>query len=172
MRMALTPGSVTWAKSMTTTSAPASCASRAAAAPMPLAPPTTTTRLPSYRKASNRLTLDLLGTAGSGLRGDPSLAVTRAPQQEALRSPDHEGIDVLDARLAPFAAQQLIEHRLECDARFQPRQCRTEAEVVAEAERQVSLRIARDVELGRGRAPMPFVAVGGAEDRDHMGIGR
>ena len=46
-----------------------------------------------------------------------------------------------------------------------------EAEVVAEAERQVSLRIAGDVELCRGRAPVPFVAVGRAEDRDHVGVG-
>ena len=43
--------------------------------------------------------------------------------------------------------------------------------MVAEAERQVSLRIARDVELGRGRAPLPFVALGRAEDRDYVSIG-
>ncbi len=41
------PASVTSAKSITTTSAPASRASSAAAAPMPVAPPTTRTRLPS-----------------------------------------------------------------------------------------------------------------------------
>src|SRR5438552_4253270 len=40
---------------MTTTSAPASRASSAVAAPIPEAPPTTTARLPSYRNASNRL---------------------------------------------------------------------------------------------------------------------
>ena len=45
--MALAPGSFTSAKSMTTTSAPASCTSSAAAAPMPVAPPTTRTRFPS-----------------------------------------------------------------------------------------------------------------------------
>ncbi len=45
--MALAPGSVTSAKSITTTSAPASCTSSAAAAPMPVAPPTTRTRFPS-----------------------------------------------------------------------------------------------------------------------------
>src|SRR5215469_15114616 len=39
---------------MTTTSAPASCRSWAVAAPIPLAPPTTSARLPSYRNASNR----------------------------------------------------------------------------------------------------------------------
>src|SRR5690242_14837615 len=38
---------------MTVTSAPASCTSSATAAPIPLAPPTTSARLPSYRKASN-----------------------------------------------------------------------------------------------------------------------
>src|SRR4051794_40674164 len=37
---------------MTTTSAPASCTSCATPAPMPVAPPTTTARLPSYRYAS------------------------------------------------------------------------------------------------------------------------
>src|SRR5487761_2156063 len=36
---------------MTTTSAPASCTSSAVAAPIPVAPPTTSTRLPSYRNA-------------------------------------------------------------------------------------------------------------------------
>src|SRR5581483_3298795 len=51
--IAFTPGSVTSAKSMTTTSAPASCTSSATAAPMPVAPPTTNARLPSYRNASN-----------------------------------------------------------------------------------------------------------------------
>src|SRR5437660_5154647 len=40
---------------MTTTSAPAASASSAVAAPMPVAPPTTSTRLPSYRNASNRV---------------------------------------------------------------------------------------------------------------------
>ena len=45
--MAFAPGSVTSAKSMTTTSAPASCTSSAVAAPMPVAPPTTRTRFPS-----------------------------------------------------------------------------------------------------------------------------
>ena len=45
--MARAPGRLTSAKSMTTTSAPASWASAAAAAPMPVAPPTTRTRLPS-----------------------------------------------------------------------------------------------------------------------------
>src|SRR5499425_3334101 len=47
----------------------------------------------------------------------------------------------------------------------------TEAEVAAEAERQVSLRIAGDVEPCRGRAPVPFVTVGRAEDREHVGVG-
>ena len=84
----------------------------------------------------------------------------REPQQEALRAPDEEGIDVLHARLAALAARQLVEQRLERDARFQPRQRRTEAEVVSKSERQVPLRIAGDVELSRGRAPVPFVAVG------------
>src|SRR5215468_12581135 len=105
-------------------------------------------------------TARLESSLGSELRGAPWLAVTRAPQQEALRAPDHEGIDVLHARLAAFAARQLVEQGLEHDARLQPCQRRTEAEVVAEAERQVSLRIAGDLELCRGRAPVPFVAVG------------
>src|SRR3954463_14032481 len=48
---------------MTTTSAPASCASDAAAAPMPVAPPTTSTRLPSKRKASNCVTSSPFGVA-------------------------------------------------------------------------------------------------------------
>jgi len=78
---------------------------------------------------------------------------------------------VLHARLAAFAARQLVEQRLERDARFQPRQRRTEAEVVAEAERQVPLRIAGDIELFRGRAPVPFVAIGRADDRDHVRVG-
>jgi hypothetical protein len=54
-RMLFTPVSVTGARSMTTTSAPASCASSATAAPMPVAPPTTSARLPSYLNASNRV---------------------------------------------------------------------------------------------------------------------
>ena len=45
--MDVAPGSVTSAKSITTTSAPASWTSSAAAAPMPVAPPTTRTRFPS-----------------------------------------------------------------------------------------------------------------------------
>src|SRR5690242_5348445 len=53
-RIALTPGNVTSARSITTTSAPASCTNSATAAPMPVAPPTTSARLPSYRNASNR----------------------------------------------------------------------------------------------------------------------
>src|SRR5216683_287665 len=40
---------------MTTTSAPASRATSAVAAPIPDAPPTTSARLPSYRNASKRL---------------------------------------------------------------------------------------------------------------------
>src|SRR5258708_39195532 len=40
---------------MTTTSAPASRAASAVAAPIPDAPPTTSARLPSYRNASKRL---------------------------------------------------------------------------------------------------------------------
>ena len=45
--IAFTPSSVTSAKSMTTTSAPASRTTSAAAAPIPVAPPTTSARLPS-----------------------------------------------------------------------------------------------------------------------------
>src|SRR5437764_916171 len=52
--MALTPSRVTSARSMTTTSAPASFTSSAVAAPIPVAPPTTSARLPSYLNASNR----------------------------------------------------------------------------------------------------------------------
>ena len=52
--MDATPSSVTRARSMTTTSPPASWASLAAAAPMPVAPPTTSTRLPSKQNASSR----------------------------------------------------------------------------------------------------------------------
>src|SRR3954451_20952902 len=52
--IACAPASFTSAKSMTTTSAPASCASSATAAPIPVAPPTTSARLPSYRNALNR----------------------------------------------------------------------------------------------------------------------
>ena len=51
--MAVTPSSVTSARSITTTSAPRSRASSAAAAPIPVAPPTTSTRLPSNRNPSN-----------------------------------------------------------------------------------------------------------------------
>src|SRR5262245_53620045 len=50
----VTPSRVTGARSMTTTSAPASFTSSAAAAPIPVAPPTTTARLPLYENASNR----------------------------------------------------------------------------------------------------------------------
>ena len=52
--MALTPANVTSARSMTTTSAPAARANSAAAAPIPVAPPTTSTRLPSNRNESNK----------------------------------------------------------------------------------------------------------------------
>ena len=45
-RMAVAPGRETSAKSMTTTSAPADCRSSAAAAPIPVAPPTTSALLP------------------------------------------------------------------------------------------------------------------------------
>ena len=47
--MPLTPASVTSAKSSTTTSPPRSRTSSAVAAPMPVAPPTTTARFPSKR---------------------------------------------------------------------------------------------------------------------------
>ena len=43
--------------------------------------------------------------------------------------------------------------------------------MVAQAERQVPLRIAGNVELRRGRAPVPFVTVGRAEDRNDVSIG-
>src|SRR6478736_637104 len=69
--IALAPASVTGAKSITTTSAPRSCTSSATAAPMPVAPPTTSARLPSYRNASNRpivLTPRFRGSAISGER--------------------------------------------------------------------------------------------------------
>src|SRR5262245_27989176 len=62
--MAFTPGSVISARSMTTTSAPASLASSATAAPMPVAPPTTSARRPSYLYASNSVMSYLL--VGSG----------------------------------------------------------------------------------------------------------
>src|SRR6476469_524616 len=55
--IALAPASVTGAKSITTTSAPRSCTSSATAAPMPVAPPTTSARLPSYRNASAFITV-------------------------------------------------------------------------------------------------------------------
>src|SRR4051794_33112351 len=58
--IAFTPGSVISAKSMTTTSAPSSWASAAAAAPMPVAPPTTSTRLPSKRNFSAPMSTNLL----------------------------------------------------------------------------------------------------------------
>jgi hypothetical protein len=45
--MAVTPASGMSAQSMTTTSAPADSSSSAAAAPIPVAPPTTSARLPS-----------------------------------------------------------------------------------------------------------------------------
>ena len=52
--MAVTPSNATSARSMTTTSAPAARANSAAAAPIPVAPPTTSTRLPSNRNESNK----------------------------------------------------------------------------------------------------------------------
>ena len=52
--MAVTPSSATSARSITTTSAPASRANSAAAAPIPVAPPTTSTRLPSNRNESDK----------------------------------------------------------------------------------------------------------------------
>src|SRR5512145_3226296 len=51
---------------MTTTSAPRASASSAAAAPMPVAPPTTRTRWPSNRSASKR---DICGSPGFGWSG-------------------------------------------------------------------------------------------------------
>src|SRR6478609_9697696 len=54
--IALSPARVTGAKSITTTSAPRSCTSSATAAPMPVAPPTTSARLPSYLNASAFIT--------------------------------------------------------------------------------------------------------------------
>src|SRR5581483_10966871 len=50
--IALSTGYFTGAKSMTATSAPSSAACLAVAAPMPVAPPTTSTRLLSYRNCS------------------------------------------------------------------------------------------------------------------------
>src|SRR3954453_22156711 len=60
---ALMAGIVISAKSMPTTSAPASCTSCAVALPMPLAAPTTSTRLPSNRNASN-IVIDLSSCMG------------------------------------------------------------------------------------------------------------
>src|SRR5207248_3919683 len=71
--MALTPSSFTSARSITTTSAPASFTSSAVAAPMPVAPPTTRARLPSYLNASNKLiallSLPRVGDAADDLLG-------------------------------------------------------------------------------------------------------
>src|SRR5713101_3716122 len=65
--IALAPGSVTSAKSMTTTSAPRSWTSAAVAAPIPVAPPTTRARFPSKRNDSlptlNRLPPSIPGRA-------------------------------------------------------------------------------------------------------------
>src|SRR4029453_6162791 len=67
----LTPDSFTLAKSITTTSAPASPARPAVAPPIPQAPPTRSTRLPSYRNLSNNLKVVSLFVLGPRtLRGD------------------------------------------------------------------------------------------------------
>lgn len=50
--------------------------------------------------------------------------------EDPLQEEDFEGF----RRLAAFAARQLVEQRVERNARFQPRQRRAQAEVVAEAE--------------------------------------
>ena len=148
----LDPGSVTAAKSMTTTSAPASCASWAAAAPIPVAPPTTTTRLPSYRNASNRLMSALLHGV-----------------------PNSTGSDVGDRNTCPrmcgslpvgIEAQvgQAVEQQLERDAHLEPGEVHPEADVDAVAPRDVGLRRAEDVEAVGIRITI-LVAVGRTEQR-------
>src|SRR4029450_3321315 len=77
----------------------------------------------------------------AGTRHAVSLPSRRAPQAQALRAADQEGVDVFDARLAAFAARQLVEQGLERDARFQPGQRGAEAAVGAEAESELARRL-------------------------------
>src|SRR5437763_14192712 len=80
---------------MTSTSAPASRATSAVAAPIPEAPPTTSARLPSYRNPSNRL------------MSCPPI-VDQSSRDHAAHLEVENGVPV-DAELAQYGVAVLVE---------------------------------------------------------------
>src|SRR5438067_2114830 len=72
---------------MTTTSAPSAATVCAAAAPIPVAPPTTSTRLPSYRNASNPVMCPPVRSETSAVNGVQLLRTWAS---------DDEDVDVAD----------------------------------------------------------------------------
>src|SRR5947209_4746313 len=129
--IALTPSRVTSARSMTTTSAPASFTSSAVAAPMPVAPPTTTARLPSYLNASNR---------------PISLLFSSRTNRQGLPSPHRRGAGHLGVVPVDFPFREALEHFIEGHPTLEAGQGGAQAEVEAVAEAQVVADLAVDVE--------------------------
>src|SRR5438067_4335517 len=148
--MALTPSSVTSARSMTTTSAPASFTSSAVAAPMPVAPPTIRARLPSYLNASNGL-MWLLSFRTHRQRFP-------APHG---RCAGHLGVLPVDLPLG-----EALEHLVEGHSTLEAGERSAEAEVDAVPEAQVVADLATDVEAVAVGEPA-LVAVGAPVQQQH-----
>src|SRR5437660_2412012 len=148
--IALTPSRVTSALSMTTTSAPASFTSSAVAAPMPVAPPTTRARLPSYLNASNKLIFLLSGRTHR----------QRFPAPHG-RCAGHLGVLRVDVPL-----REALQHLVEGHPPLEAGEGGAEAEVDAVPEAQVVADPAMDVEtVAVGEAAL--VAVGAPVQQDH-----
>jgi len=79
----------------------------------------------------------------------------------ALRPADQERIDVLDTRIRSPEVRQLVEQRLDRDARLEPGE-RGVAD--ADAEGEMTTGVARHVE-DLGPRELPLVTVGRAEER-------
>src|SRR5947209_2054488 len=145
--MAFTPSMVTSARSMTTTSAPACFTTSAVAAPLPVAPPTTSARLPSYLNASNKLISLLSGGARAHRQRLPAPHRGRA---------GHLGVLPVDI---PF--REAPEHLVQGDATLEAGKGRAQTEVDAVPEAQVVADLPVDVKaVGVGKPAL--VAVGAA----------
>src|SRR5262245_7958892 len=108
---------------------------------MPVAPPTTSTRLPSNRKASKS---DDFTETLSARRGEE--------HRQRRRRPEHLPADVRILALGIEAQTgQPVQQQLERDAHLEPGQVHPEAEMDAMAPRNRGLRVAEDVEAVRIR---------------------
>src|SRR5438132_8066971 len=153
--MALTPSRVTSARSMTTTSAPASFTSSAVAAPMPVAPPTTRARLPSYLNASNR-PISLLSSRMNRQR-------LPAPHR---RCAGHRGVLPVDGPLG-----EASEHLVERHPSFEAGEGGAEAEVDAVPEAQVVTDLAVDVEAVTVGEPALVAVCAPVQQHHHAALG-